>query len=75
MKKFLSISLALLMIIFFVASCKKNEGGDGDMLYTSDTALGNGSTVFTLVVEHIDGTKIKDVIINGNRTIEITCWI
>lgn len=59
MKKILSISLALLMIIFFAMSCKKNEGGEGDMLYTSDTALGNGSTVFTLVVEHIDGTKIN----------------
>lgn len=74
MKKILSLLLALMMLLASVcmlASCNDTEDessssqsesqsstGDG-RIYTTDTTLGNGATTFTLVVEHIDGTKIN----------------
>ena len=61
MKKTLSITLTLLMLIMslFVVSCvDKNGGGQGEMLYTEDTALGTGSTQFTLIVEHINDKRV-----------------
>lgn len=72
MKKFLSLSLTLLVLImscFMIVSCvDKDGGGQGDMLYTEDTSLGTGSTTFTLIVEHINDKKVTFTI-NTNKTI------
>jgi len=72
MKKFLTVSLTILMLLmslFVLASCNKDDGVDGEeMLYTKDTALGTGSTTFTLIVEHMDGTKINFTV-STNKTI------
>ena len=59
MKRFLSLTLALLMLLsvcVFTVSC---GGNDEKMLYTEDTTLGTGSKTITVTVEHIDGTKVK----------------
>lgn len=57
MKRILSLTLALLMLISMctLVSCK--DKGE-TMLYTEDVALGNGSKTITLTVEHIDGVKV-----------------
>ena len=72
MKKFLSLSLTLLVLImscFMIVSCvDKDGGGQGDMLYTEDTSLGTGSTTFTLIVEHVNDKKVTFTI-NTNKTI------
>ena len=71
MKKTLSITLTLLMLIMslFAVSCvDKNGGGQGNMLYTSDTTLGTGDTAFTLIVEHINDKKVTFTV-NTNKTI------
>ena len=62
MKRFLMTSLAILILVSscFVISCGSNTEIQGEqMLYTADTSLGEGDTVFTLVVVHIDGTEIN----------------
>ena len=63
MKKLLVTFLAILMILCFVVSCNNSGANtntdEAQMLYTADTSLGSGATTFTLVVEHIDGTKIN----------------
>jgi hypothetical protein len=62
MKRFLTVSLAILVLILscFVISCGSNDEIQGEqMLYTADTSLGEGNTVFTLVVVHIDGTTVN----------------
>ncbi len=59
MKRFLSLTLALLMLLsvcVFTVSCKDN---DEKMLYTEDTTLGTGAKTIIFNVEHMDGTKIK----------------
>ncbi len=58
MKRTLLFTLTLLMLVFCVACVDKNGGGSGEMLYTEDTSLGNGSTQFTLIVEHINDKKV-----------------
>lgn len=72
MKKFLTVSLTILMLLmslFVLTSCNKDDGVDGEeMLYTEDTTLGTGSTTFTLIVEHMDGTKINFTV-STNKTI------
>ena len=57
MKRILSLTLAMLMLISMCAlvSCKDKEE---TMLYTEDTTLGNGSKTITFTVEHIDGVKV-----------------
>lgn len=62
MKRFLMTSLAILILVSscFVISCGSNDEIQGEqMLYTADTSLGEGNTVFTLVVVHIDGTTVN----------------
>lgn len=62
MKRFLMTSLAILILVSscFVISCGSNTEIQGEqMLYTTDTSLGEGDTVFTLVVVHIDGTTVN----------------
>lgn len=71
MKKILSLSLTILMLILscsLVACIDRDGGGQGEMLYTEDTTLGTGSTTFTLIVEHINDKKITFTI-NTNKTI------
>lgn len=71
MKKTLSITLTLLMLVMscFIVSCvDKDGGGSGEMLYTEDTTLGTGATTFTLVVEHINDKKVTFTI-NTDKTI------
>ena len=72
MKKILSLSLALLMLFatcFVAISCAdKDGGGQGDMLYTEDTTLGQGSTTITLIVEHVNEKKVTFTI-NTDKTI------
>ena len=63
MKRLLSVTLIALVLALslFIIACNQDsdiESG-GDMLYTADTSLGSGATTFTLVCEHIDGTKIN----------------
>ena len=71
MKRFLMTSLAILILVSscFVISCGSNTEIQGEqMLYTADTSLGEGDTVFTLVVVHIDGTTVNFQI-NTNKSI------
>ncbi len=72
MKRLLTISLALLMLIvssLMIVSCaNKDGGGQGDMLYTEDTSLGTGETTFTLVVKHINDKSVTFTI-STNETI------
>lgn len=60
MKKLFALLLALCMV-FALAACASNtdpETPDNDPSGESDvTVLGEGATVFTFVVEDIDGTK------------------
>ncbi len=59
MKKILSLTLALLMLLsicLFAVSCK--DGDKEEMLYTEDTTLGTGSKTIILTVEHFDGQKV-----------------
>ena len=61
MKKLLSLSLTALMLIcclFIVACVDRDGGGQGEMLYTEDTALGQGETTFTLVVKHTNDRTV-----------------
>ena len=60
MKRILSLTLAILMILsvcIFTASCGNDN--EEQMLYTEDTVLGTGDKEFTFTVEHIDGTKVS----------------
>ena len=51
MKKLLSLSLVLLMVIFTFASCKQAPTGLWkNAKYTEDTSVGEGDTTFTLKV-------------------------
>lgn len=72
MKRILSLSLIviiMLMSCLLIASCvDRNGGGQGEMLYTKDTTLGNGDTTFTLVVEHTNN-RIVTFTINTNKEI------
>lgn len=61
MKKTLSITLMLLMVVMscLIVSCvDRNGGGSGEMIYTEDTTLGTGATTFTLIVEHVNERKV-----------------
>ena len=61
MKKLLSLSLTVLMLFgcLFIFSCvDRDGGGQGEMLYTEDTALGIGETTFTLVVKHTNDRTV-----------------
>lgn len=61
MKRTLLFTLTILMLtmsVFMVSCVDKNGGGQGEMLYTEDTTLGNGNTTFTLIVEHINDKKV-----------------
>ena len=62
MKRILSLSLTLIMLImscFLIVSCvDRDGGGQGEMLYTKDTTLGNGDTTFTLIVEHTNNRTV-----------------
>ncbi len=71
MKRFLSLTLTLLMLAFcvFAVSCvDKNGGGSGEMLYTEDTVIGKGEAQFTLIVEHINDKRVTFTI-NTDKTI------
>lgn len=57
MKKLLSLLLAMCMV-FALTACSGNDTQEGPVDVPSDvTVLGDGATVFTFVVEDIDGTK------------------
>ena len=61
MKKLLSLSLTALMLIcclFIIACVDRDGGGQGEMIYTNDTALGQGDTTFTLIVEHTNDRTV-----------------
>lgn len=62
MKKILSLTLALVMLLasaLMIVSCADRDGGgQGNMIYTEDTTLGSGSTTFTLIVEHVNDKKV-----------------
>ncbi len=62
MKRTLSLTLTLIMLLMsclLIASCvNKDGGGQGEMLYTKDTALGDGDTTFTLIVEHTNDRTV-----------------
>ena len=61
MKRTLLFTLTFLMLamsLICVSCVDRNGGGSGEMLYTEDTSLGNGSTTFTLIVEHINEKKV-----------------
>ena len=61
------IVIVVIMSCITLVSCNNKNVGTEKMLYTADTTLGTGSTQFTFVCEHIDGTKITFTI-NTNKT-------